>query len=165
MKNCISIALFFVSIRGFAGTQQSVTAFLNTFPEKMSCIGVEVNHMTQLRKPLTQNITIQINGKLSAAPIIEVNAPNSDRGHFRIGDGYGGRMEKMGTFSYEIIDTEHGKTLFYVRRAAGDESEFDTEMYMRLRDAGGLISFSGNRVCRTTYHCFELSNCITVPKI
>jgi hypothetical protein len=100
---------------------------------------------------------------MSAAPVIEVNAPNTDRGHFRLGDGFGDRMEKMGTFSYELIDSEEGKTLFYIRRAAGDESEFDTEMYLRLRDAGGLISFRENRVCRTTYHCFELSSCIAIP--
>jgi hypothetical protein len=161
MKFLVLIGFFAVSARSFAGIPPDITTFLRAFPDKMTCAGVEVNYL--VRTPLTQKMTIEFKNKHSDAPMIEVTAPGSSRSQFRIGDGYGGSMEKVGRYSYEFLDGQNVKALLYVRRIVGDESEFDMQMYMRLRDAGRMISLTKDRVCRTTYNCFEFNNCSAIP--
>lgn len=147
----------------FAGIQPEITSFLSQFPDKMSCDGVQASYM--VRKPLAQKVTIEIKNKLSDNPMIEVTAPSASLPadqRFRIGDGYGARMEKLGTYSYEFLSGQDIKALLYVRRAAGDDTPFDMVMYMRLRDAGQVISFTSSRVCRRPTECIEFSGCIAL---
>jgi len=163
LNRYLNLLILATSSVSSAGINPEITTFLRSFPEKMSCDGVAVNHITQTRKPLTQKITIEFKNKLSDVPMIEVKAPSSERGQFRIGDGYGGSMEKSGHYSYEFLSDQNNKALLYIRRLPGDNSDFDTQMYLRIRDAGRMISMSENRICRTTYHCIEFSNCTAIP--
>ncbi len=161
------LAMLIVTVLGgsaFAGIQPQIKNFLGGFPDKMSCEGIEVNYYGPTRKPLSQKVTIEFSNKLSDTPMIAVNAPSAStlaNQQFRIGDGYGGRMEKLGRFSYEFLPDE--KVLLYIRRTVGDEEPFDMVRYLAIRDSGALISFSEKRVCRNTFQCIELSSCVAIP--
>lgn len=109
---------------------------------------------------MQQKVTITITGKATDHPMIEVDAPSaSTRGKYKIGNGYGGRPTASGNFSYLFL--EAAQVLYYVR-VLNEGDSVDAAALIRIRDAGGLASFSSNRVCSTTYHCFELSECSSV---
>lgn len=111
---------------------------------------------------MPEKVTIEISGQQTDSPVIEVNAPSaSRRKHFKIGNGFGARLEQIGKFSYSF--SAEKRVLYYVR-VANDGDLVDDEMLLRVRDSGALISFSESRICPTTYTCFEINNCIAEKK-
>lgn len=48
---------------------------------------------------MPQQMTIEISGQQTDAPMIEVTAPSaSHRNHFKIGNGFGARLEQIGRY-------------------------------------------------------------------
>jgi hypothetical protein len=152
----------FFSASSFAGISSEGAAFLSQFPSKMVCSGVEINFITSTRVEMPQKMTIEISGQQTDAPMIEVTTPSaSRRNHFKIGNGFGARLEQIGKYSYAYYADK--KVLYYVR-VANEGELVDDQTLLRIRDAGALISFSESRVCPTTYTCFEFNNCAVERK-
>ncbi len=143
-------------------SDQGMTSFLKSFPDKMTCKGVEVSALTNIRKMLTEKIAITISNKDSDQPMIEVIAPSATRKkHFKIGAGYGGSLEQVGNYSYYYISNNNGQGLYYVPvLRAGDEVTFTH--FLRMRDAfGGNNLFSAREICTRGFNCIELSECVS----
>jgi len=116
MHVVLSVFLFLFSINSFAGISSEASAFLSSFPKKMVCSGAELNFITSTRVEMPQKMTIEILGQQTDAPIIEVTAPSaSRRNHFKIGNGFGARLEQIGKYSYAFYADK--KVLYYVRVA------------------------------------------------
>lgn len=94
-----SQSLWLFSVNSFAGTSSEASAFLSSFPKKMVCSGAELNFITSTRVEMPQQMTIEISGQQTDAPMIEVTAPSaSHRNHFKIGNGFGARLEQIGRY-------------------------------------------------------------------
>jgi len=90
--------------------------------------------------------------------MIEVIAPSASAAlaHFKIGNGFGGTLEQGGSHSYFYEPTE--KVLYYLR-VINDDDHVDMNDVLRIRDAGGLVYFSGRAIATHGHRWLEIGNC------
>jgi hypothetical protein len=158
------IVIFSLTIFGtlpaFSQISSPVDKFIRSFPDKLTCDGIEESGLLEPKgRPLDKRVSIIISNKDSAATQIEVIAPSATESlrHFKIGNGYGGNLEHIGTFSYFYGSSE--QRLYYLR-SLNEGATLDYRDVLRARSSG-LIYFSARSICVSGFHCILISNCLT----